>query len=236
MTPTQLRDRFRREVDDELQDAADDSAALFKDDEILDFLNDALQKFVHDTRYINKQIEIAVTADTASVDVPDTVIELRENTAYLKTYKVYIEEKSYAALQNAGSDDYGRTVVPGYNPLNNTETGRPRFFSFDVEANKIHFFPVPDADDTIVLQVYVEAEQLADFADTLPITNGRHQRMLLNGMKHFAYGKLDAETYNPEQQNLFEARFERDIRDVRGERQRRRRDPGPIQYGGIPHG
>ena len=234
MTPTQLRDRFRREVDDVLPDPLDDSAALWTNDEILEYLDEAQQRFVHDTRYLSTAVEVNVTAGTAFVALPDNVIELRDDALRLDAYDTTIYERAMNLLNRSTVDDYG-TSAAGPSPLDNTEEGRPRHFSLDPDNNRIHFYPVPDTDSTARFYAYVEADPLDAWDDPLSITNRRHIRMLLDGMKELAYAKQDAEVYDPNQVERYRARFMYSISQVNGERQRRRRDPSPIEYGGIPH-
>ena len=169
VTPTKLRDRFRSEVDDVLPDAADDSAALWTDAEILVYLNEALLRFVHGTRYFVGRVELAVIADEPSVPLPHTVIEIRDEVGYLQTRGAEVREMAYSEFNSAVSDDYGFAVTGGRSPFTTQASGRPRYFSTDIDANELLLFPPSDADDTLVLSAYVEAEELGGFDDALPI-------------------------------------------------------------------
>lgn len=233
VTPTTLRDRFRREVDDVLPDPLDDSAALWTDAEILEYLNEAQQKFVHGARYIVARVELSVVAGDAVVTVPEAVVALRSEIGYLQDRQVNIKEMAYSEFASAESDDYGMKVTGGRSAFAAQTPGRPRRFSMDIEANKLLLFPPSDTDDTLVIDAYVEAPELEDFNDALVVTNPRHARMLLDGMKEFAYGKQDAETYDPNQLTRYQARFEDSIQQVRAERAQRRRQTQPMPYGGI---
>jgi len=231
ITATTLRDRFRRDVDDELPSAADDSAALFSNDDVLDYLNEALARFVHDTRYLNDVLQLTVVANDRRVKLPDRFISVRGDQAYLKTYGTYITENSFIGMQETVEDDYGSSITGG--ALGASEEGRPRYFSLDFEEDYLYLFPIPDADDTLELEAYVEAKWLDSIDSRLPISNPRHAMMLLDGMKELAYNKLDAETFDADLSARFGARFQRNIIAAAGERQRRRRKPGPIVYGGL---
>jgi len=233
VTPTKLRDRFRSEVDDVLPDAADDSAALWTDAEILVYLNEALLRFVHGTRYFVGRVELAVIADEPSVPLPHTVIEIRDEVGYLQTRGAEVREMAYSEFNSAVSDDYGFAVTGGRSPFTTQASGRPRYFSTDIDANELLLFPPSDADDTLVLSAYVEAEELGGFDDALPIQNPRHAYMLLDGMKMLAYGKQDAEVYDPAQEARYRTNFEASIASVYGERARRRRQPQVMPYGGL---
>lgn len=234
MTPTILRDRFRRQVDDVLLDPSDDSAALWTDEDILYYMNEALSRFVHDTLYLTETIELTVVADDAVVTLPERVISIRDDRGYLVERKQEIRDVAYSQASGGFTDDYGYSISGArLDPLADMPSGRPRAYSADIDSHELRLFPPSDTDDTLRVNVYVEAAELEDFDAELPIKNPRHARMLLNGMKALAYEKQDAEVYDPKQANRFELQFAADIAQVAGERMRRRRQPQPIPYGGL---
>lgn len=225
-TVSQLIERFRIDVDDIKYDPADETDLLFTDADIEYYFVESQRRFVAETFYLHGTIREKVVANSPIVRLSDRVLEFRNRHAYLETLGVSLEERNYGELINHVGDDYGMQVTTS--PFDR-QTGRPRFFSADIENDRIDLFPTPEADDIFVAEVYLEAP----CTPTLVIDNPRHVNMLLNGMKALAYAKQDADAYDPRQAARWEEKFAYDIFQVGAERQRRRRKPGIVAYGGI---
>jgi len=227
---TWLRDRFRVDVDDIDLDPADQSGLLWKDEDILFYIDEAHSQFVHDTLYRHELLQVFIPAELSSVALPERVIELRGSVAYLESSGTPVHEINSDEM-GVASDDYGTDIA--IDPYVEQTPGRPRNFSLDIDAGQVHLFPPSSVEDMLKIPAYLEAREITDWNCTLDIKNKRHQRMLLNGIKALAYAKQDADAYDPNQAARWQEAFQRDIDQVNSERLRRRRKPGQVQYGGL---
>lgn len=224
-----LKDRFRSAVDDLDLDPTDQSGLLWSDDDILEYIDAAQAQFVHDTLYKHRLLELTVVANDPIIPLSDDVIELRGTKAYLVSSGTRLSEMNLE--DTAVADDYGTDVDT--NPFADQPPGTPRVFSLDIEADEIRLFPASDADDTLQVPAYVEADRVYNWDSSLDIRNRRHLRMLLDGIKARAYAKQDADAYDPNQAERWQQVFEQNIAEVAAERRRRARRPQTVRYGGL---
>jgi hypothetical protein len=229
-TLTYLKDAFRSDVDDPDIDPTDQSGLLWSDDDVLEYINRAHSEFVAKTLYRSGFLRIPVQANEELASFPDSVLETKDESGYLETAKVTVPEINIDDVITA-TDDYG--VELQTNPYENMSPGTPRAFSFDAEERVVKFFPASAIDDTFVLPVFLEATEIESWEHRLNITNPRHVRMLLPGMKMHAYLKHDADAFNKDESDYWFGVFRDHISEVYGERERRNRRPGTIRYGGI---
>lgn len=225
-TADDLIERFRADVDDRAYDPDDESDLLYTRKDIEHYLVESQRRFVAETHYLHEVLRETVVANDPIVRLSRRVLEIRGRTAYLVTADVRLEERAANEIY-AGGDDYGQTL--GANPFSSDRTGRPLWFTADLDTDEIHLFPTPEVDDTLVFSAYIEAPDSC----MLIIRNPRHINMLLDGMKAMAYRKQDSDAYDPNQAERWERRFQDNIDEVYSERQRRRRKPGLIRYGGL---
>lgn len=230
MTPTELKARFRRDVDDIQHDPGDESDLLFTNEDIDFYMDEAHRTFVAESKYLHERITASVTSGSATVDLPSRFLELRGDTAYLQTLDRKIPELNHSEA-GAIDDDYG-VSIPRNRIFNDGTTGAPQAFTLDAESNKLTLMPTPDADDTIEFLAYMEPEPPSE-TDVFAMDNPRHIVMLLDGMKMLAYRKQDADVYDPRQGDRWESSFLQSIEQVSSERKRRRRKPGMVRYGGL---
>lgn len=230
MTPQQLLDRFRRDVDDLDFDSSDQSDLLWSDDDVMHYMEEAHRQLVSEARYLHKILEIPVTEGYSEAALPGSFLQLRGDKAFLRESRTTVVEREMAGFSGA-TDDYNQTV-PSNPFVQNSPPGRPRIFSLDMEDATLVLFPTPDRDDLLELPAYVEPPRI-EHAGKFAISNESHQLALLDGMKALAYRKQDADAYDPGQAERWQLAFEDKISAIKWERMRRRRKPGAIQYGGI---
>lgn len=226
-----LKNRFRVDVDDIDHDPADQSGLLWSDDDVLEYIDEAHSQFVHDTLYRHELLRIYLPADLSPVNLKERVIELRGEVGYLESSGTPVHEVNANETGVSAGDDYGTDI--DVSPFKDQTPGRPRSFSLDIDEGKLHLFPPSSVEDVLEIPAYLEANEIDDWNLTLDISNKRHIRMLLDGMKALAYAKQDADVFDPNQAARWQVAFERNIAKVAGERKRRRRGPGVVQYGGI---
>lgn len=225
-----LKDRFRSDVDDADLDPTDQSGLLWSDDDVLEYIDWAHSTFIARTLYLRGRERMTVIANDPIVIFPDKVLEPRGTKAHLVTQGVIINEVNAGDLVRH-TDDYGSTLE--MDPYREQAPGRPIAYSLDIEDRRLRLFPPSATGDELDLDVYYEADEIDSWHCSPQIKNRRHLRMLLGGMKHRAYMKSDADTYNGEEAARWLAIFERDMAEVTSERKRRQRRPGTIRYGGL---
>lgn len=228
MTPTQLKDRFRSDMDDVPEHPDDTSGCLWSDEEIMDYLDEAQQKFVYETRYLFHTIPVHILPGEISIPLPRKLINLREASMLVDGDEYPIDRSNLGDTDNI-IEDYGRL-------FNMTHASRHRNrlrITLDHTSDKLTILPPPDNEVEIVLNAFVEARPIAECNGQMEVTNDRHQRMILSGAKALGYRKQDSQTYNPNQMAYFENDYLLGIQEVYGERMRQRRTPGTITYGGL---
>lgn len=97
----------------------------------------------------------------------------------------------------------------------------------------VRTYPIPN--ETVVVQMSVFRLPLVDVTESTPALeiDAQHHMPLLFWVKHKAYDKQDAETFNRRKSDEFEARFRAYCATATAEQERARRTVGTVQYGGI---
>jgi len=225
MTPKQLKDRFRIDMDDVPEHPDDTSGCLWFDEDILEYLNASQQTFAFRTRCLFRSMEVYVVAGESVIPLPSRLIDLRMAQITIDGVTSPIGQQTLEA--NVGEVNDYNVFVPAAN------SQRMRI-SLDHATGDLLMLPPPDADVQLTLHGFVEARVVPSFdEDRMDVRNDRHQRIILDGMKSLAYMKQDSETYNPRQAEVFEQRFYIGIEETYGEVIRLRREPRPIMYGGL---
>lgn len=237
MDITDVITEFRRQVDDEAQ------PTLWSDTEILLYLADAQDMFVRLTGGIAD-----VTVPAGSVGSPATRLAdlaltagdpysamspyiLRVRSARLITAARDIDVANEADLQNVMIKDYG--WVKGLT-LDDTDTGNVTHGVLGIRDNFVRWVRVPVENDTCRLNIRRLPFPRLDGEDGPPLEIGEeHHIHLIKWMKHMAYSKEDAETYDKALAEANEAAFTRYCEQSRKERERRNYKPRVVHYGGL---
>jgi len=229
-TLTYLKKRFRSDVDDIDIDPTDQSGLLWSDDDVLEYIDAAHSEFVAKAFYRRGILRLSIPADEEKVVFSDNVLDLRSTKGFLETARATVVEINATDIISQ-RDDYGVTIET--DPYSSLPAGTPRAFSVDLEAGYVKLFPASSIDDTMEIPVFLEADEIADW-DTEPnVQNRRHLRIIISGMKHFAYLKHDADVFNKDEADYWFAAFQSGISEVYGETDRRSSRPVTMKYGGI---
>lgn len=230
MKTEDLANLFRKQVQDLSK------PYLWDDDEVFRYLVDAQDTFVRRIGGIPdsttpKIVDIAVVAATPMADHSPYILRIR--SAKLVTAKRALRLISEADVAQAYTDDYG-LVRSSY--LEDTDTGTVVAAVLGIEKNRIRWFKVPTDDavtDICRLNVLrLPYPRLTDFNSCLEIDE-QHHIHLLKWMKHLAYSKEDAETYDKNLAEQNEQAFERYCDTAKQEEERQRYKPRVVQYGGL---
>jgi len=217
---------FRSEVYDQV------APYLWSDNEVISFIDHAQQEFCRMTDGIRDDYS------------PDTRIILRagRDWAYLNPLILEIrrawrvsDKKPVAVLniedldRDLGLDDYGF-------PRNSIYTGVPgevRAIVVGGDEERVRILDTPQTNDYIQMSVYrLPLEQIGSVNDNLEISQ-KHIRSLLLWMKHLAYNKHDAETYDRARAERYGAEFRFYCDRVKSEDSRRNHQNRPVAYAGL---
>jgi hypothetical protein len=218
---------FRKQV----QDTA--KPYLFDDDEVLTYLIDAQDMFVRAVGGISDYSTAAITDLVVTESVATTKFSpyiLRIRSAKLLTSKRAVQLISEADLAQAYTDDYGirRSLY-----LDDDHTGQVVAGVLGVEDHKIRWYPVPNLTEICRLHVYrLPYPRIKDENSCLEIEE-QHHLHLLKWVKHMAYSKEDAETYDKNLADKNEAAFMAYCEQARQEKERQRYKPRIVHYGGL---
>lgn len=235
-TARQLIEVFRNEVDDPYvpggQDARPDADSLWKDQEILGYLDEAQIELSRRTLMFNDSRKIPYDAGDELLAHPKGYIEFRRAYAIDGTQRTPVYFRSVEEMSHSLADDYG--LQPQADWI--SETGwPPRFLIGDYVHGSFKLVPAPDKAGEILLLYYSHPvlNTLGGLVQKVPFEYGHHIRALLHWMKHLAYQKQDADTLDNRLSEKYEIAFERAALGIDSDEKRGRRNPGTVQYGGL---
>lgn len=235
MTLQGLLEFWRKQVSDEA------APYLWDDEEALLFAIDAQDVFVREMGGISVNTVAAATDLTnlylhdldVTANVPTTAFSpyiLRIRSAKLLTGKRGLSIISEADIGQMRVDDYG-FVAPKY--LDDTDIGTVQAAVIGVEDGKLRWWRVPSTSDTCRLHVYrLPYPRIATQESALEIDE-QHHIHLVKWMKHLAYSKEDAETYDKKLADSNQAAFMAYCSKARDEKDRQRFKPRVVHYGGL---
>lgn len=218
MDSSELLKVFREEMRDE------DAGYLWSDAAIYRYMDDAQKMFCRLTEGIEDSTteaicRLSVEAGTDWYPVSTKILKVREavDTATGRPYSVLnMEKASVHGVHFNGN--------PG--PL--------KLFVTGLEKHKLRAYPMPATDTTVELRVFrLPLETITDAGGQEFEIDEQHHEALLLWMKHRAYDKQDAETYNKGSSQEFEAKFRMYCANALKEQERARRNSGTVIYGGI---
>lgn len=186
----------RRAFIDEFRAMAGDKAKpyLWSDDELTKWLNDGEAEAAIRARLIRGSDEISVSAGEATYDLPAGAFDIQ-----------------FAELQPADGSDAvaikasSRRDLDTYRRGWRTEVVRPEFFILDDQT--LTLSSAVDADYVLAIEFFrTPADKMAADSDC-PAIAEQHHEPLLHWVFHKAYGKQDADGFDPVKSADAEARF-----------------------------
>lgn len=235
MTPSDLADLFRSDVDD-----TDTDDPLWSDTEVFSYMDRAQKKFARETDYFSDASTVAVTQISVTADNPILSLDPRITKirgARLVSTGRQLTPKKY---QDVEADGYGSNDYDSYatfTTLNwEDSTGNPIILITDWEKDKARLVPIPTVNDTLNLRVYrLPLEDITEDSLEFEITETEYQTGLTYWMKHLAYLKNDADVFNmelSEEGHRLALSFMNDAdRDI--QRLRAGSTVGAVRYGGL---
>jgi len=236
VTREELLTEFRRQVEDQAE------PYLWSDDEALRYLVDAQDTLVRHTGGIADETVAAADVGDPATRLQDLALTagepfsaiseyvLRVRNARLLTANRDVSIANLADLQQVTRVDYGVTV--GYRL--NDEQGDVQYGLTDVRDGQVRWVKVPADADTCRLVVFrLPFPRMTIDNDVELEIAGHHHLHLVKWMKHLAYSKEDAETYDKQLADRSKAAFAEYCEQARVEQDRRRFKPRVVHYGGL---
>jgi hypothetical protein len=212
-----LLELFRREMSDEADEF------LWSDPDVYGYMDDAQKMFCRLTDGIGDATtvdltQIAVEVDDEWLDLSPLILKIR--SAYVISTGTPLEVVNEEDILARGLRFDG-------------STGPIRRLIVGVEEDKVRVNPKASVADTIQLSVFrLPATDIDDEAQAFEIP-AQHVRHLLLWMKHLAFGKVDADTFNAAKSIGYETKFRDYCAAAKTEQQKKRHKVRTVAYGGI---
>lgn len=226
MTTDELYDLFRRDVVDTAQ------PYLWSDEEVYAYMNDAYYMFVRLTGGISDFLSdvclLTASQGEKNGEISESILVVR--TATLEESGETVKVINAQDVESLSDEDYG--ILRRIN--NSTTIGRVRYMVIGMQPGLVQWVNIPDRDYAVRL--------LVERLPTGVITGGgqqfegvapHHHIHLLKWMRHMAYNKQDAETFNKAKSDVEKAEFEAYCAFARREKERQRHKVRVVRYGGI---
>jgi hypothetical protein len=236
LTAAQMLAIFRAEVSD-LQEGVSssepDSENLWKDAEIYRYMYEAEAKVARKTGLLQHVFTLPVVANVATINLPSWVLDINHCRLTSNGRELFEMNSNEAAPHE---DDYGH--YGSVNPLFD-QTGAPQRYirDYDGGGKRLRLWPTPVEADTLTISAKTLPRRpiLTDGtgAEVLSFTDPDDIRLMLHWMKHLAYQKQDADTFDKDASARYRAYFDAGATERDGENARVRRRVGTVRYGGI---
>lgn len=216
MTSGDLIDLFRDEMDDAVQ------PYLWSDDLVTGYIDDAQKMYCRLTDGIPDGTTVEVTQlsivpTTQWYDTHASILKIREAYRTDTGKPVAVMNHEDMASQNMRFD--GRS-----GPLGAMIIG--------IEDYKVRVWPVPN--ETVTVQMNVFRLPLVSITgDQALVIAEQHHRNLLLWVKHRAYSKQNAETFDRTRAKEFDDAFRAYCKAAKDEQHRAKHKPRAVVYGGI---
>ncbi len=200
----ELFDAFRGDVVDTAK------PYLWTDDEVVRYANDAYRMF---TRLTGGIADISSDATVIDLTVGEDIYDLHPSILKIMD----------ATLDSDGSDI---TVISGLD--------QPNLFSTGQQRGKCKVIQIPVVADTLLLSIYrLPLVHIVDDTHDLAEVDEDHHLHLLLWMKHLAYMKQDAETFDKTKSTDMEQAFRNYCLQVKAEWERYKHNTRVVRYGGL---
>lgn len=218
MNSSELLDLFRSEMGDTVE------PYLWSDTDIFGYADDAQKMLCRKTDGISDASTTAVTEIAAVVDTDWVALH-----------------KSIKRIRSAIRTDTGRQIdiinrddMPKRGWYFDGRTGPVKALVIGSEAHKARVYPKSNEAVTLQLEVFrLPLVAITDDGDQEFEVDEEHHRHLMLWMKHLAYLKQDAETFDRARAEEFEGKFLGYCTQVQEEERRKAFKVRTVAYGGI---
>lgn len=226
MNSTGLYDTFRSDVVDTAR------PYLWTDDDVWRYAADAHRMFIRLTGgvsdFMSEACEVPVVAGQAIVELHPSLLRIMSATLRSATREVEVINPTDVVKMR--TTDYGQIKQL----VLDNKTGPIRYFVLGLQKGYARLVQVPLENDFIDLQIYRLPLKVIDGPDQeISDIEDDHHIHLIDWMKHLAYKKQDADTFNPKASDKGADDFEKYCAAIKAERARYMYKPGAVAYGGL---
>ena len=226
MNSTGLYDTFRSDVVDTAR------PYLWTDDDVWRYAADAHRMFIRLTGgisdFMSEACEVPVVAGEAVVELHPSL--LRIMSATLRGTKREVEVINPTDVVKMRTTDYGQIKQL----IMDDKQGPVRYFVLGLQKGYARLVQVPVENDFIDLQIYRLPLKAIDGPDQeISDIEEDHHMHLIDWMKHLAYKKQDADTFNPQASLQGKQDFEAYCSFVKAELERYNHKTRTVSYGGL---
>lgn len=224
ITPPEVVAIFRREADDLPLENGDTAGCLWSNEDIYRYMNSAAATVARRAVTLYKIFELDITAGEPLIKMPAERI--------YKVRRAYTAAGPGRELQqlNLGEDfithDYGvRLNTASWQ----TNTGPSNSFVLDYRPGYIRLYPVPTADDTLVIHAQVLPAVIKATDTSFPFVADEDIQLMLLWMKKLAYDKHDADASDAAVSMRYEREFDSRVQRRDAEFRRQTHGPGVVR-------
>ena len=226
MNSTGLYEAFRSDVVDEAR------PYLWTDSEVWRYANDAYRMFVRLTGgvadFLSDACAVDIVAGEATATLSPAILRIMSVTR--RSDKNVIQVINEADVGKMRSSDYGQVKAL----VLDDRAGDVRYMVHGMQRGTVRWVMVPEVNDTADLFIYrLPFDTLSDFGQELTDVDEDHHIHLLDWMKHLAYKKQDADTFNPQASAQGKQDFEAYCSFVKAELERYKHKTRVVSYGGL---
>lgn len=227
MDSTGLYDAFREDVVDTA------SPYLWSEDQVWRYAGDAQRQFVRLTGGVSDVLSdacaVEIAAGEAWGELHPSVLRLMSLTR--RSDKKPIDIINSTDLGKMRSSDYGQIKALIMDEL----SGPVRYAVHGMQRGKVRWVQVPEVNDVADAHIYRLPLTVIDGPDQeIADVDEQHHLHLLEWMKHLAYGKKDADTFDPKGSAVAENNFRTYCAQVKAEWERYKAKPvRVVSYGGL---
>jgi hypothetical protein len=208
-TVQDLIDLARMELSDPLFSAVD-TYSFYKDEELIEWINNAQQEFSAKTRCLpDNDVTVSLIDGTAEYSYGDGIVEIRAGK--LASTGARVKPDSFENIERRYVMNSPAIIAYGGWEA---EEGTPTHMVIDMEASVLRMYPIPAANDTLNLYAFKLSNTVDDGADTLEIPE-QHRYGLIYRVMSQAFNKLDTSNIQDSAKGLeFSQRWESFLNDA----------------------
>lgn len=225
MTSDELFDAFRTDVSDDAE------PYLWTDAEVWRYLNDAYLMFARLTGGIPDTLSFDLTAGEQFTEVSPKIVKFRD--AFLDSTGRRLTIINPLNIPTTGGVDYGQARTLFLNKTPGLVTYMVIGDWRDRKTGVVSWVQIPAAADTVTCSVYRLPLKTITTGMEFDDIGEEHHEHLMSWMKHRAYGKQDAETFDRGRRDEYKAEFQDYCALSKAEWERYKHKTRVVSYGGI---
>lgn len=206
MEVSKLLEIIRIKLADPLNADGCDEGSLFKTDELIYYINNALREAVFRGKLLVKQsYVINLKAGTSEYVIPKGAYLVTQALDENKHDIDKVQEVDLHQNVNSYNDNFGSTIYR--NDWRNDTSDLPYYYMQNTTNNKLLFYPIPTKDSIVNIRALYLPTEL-DKSDDIPSAVSEiYQRDLLYWVLFESFDKKDADTYEANEAEINKQRF-----------------------------